>query len=564
MNRIRILSEEVACQIAAGEVVERPASVVRELLDNSIDADANRILVRIEKGGKKLIKISDNGIGMSRDDLLLCVERHATSKIRIAGDLDQVKTLGFRGEALSSIAAVSRMQIISRTKDQLGGYRFKLNGSKLISIEETGAPIGTTVEIKDLFFNIPARRKFLRAIKTEADHIIDVISRLAIPFSGIDFKLYDQKKMLLNFPASDNPTLRLSTIMGSTVAGVLIHCQNKLDGLSITAYLAPWEFDRGRGDRIFVYVNGRNIRDRIITRAVIDGYGQRLMKGRYPQVAIFLEIDPSTVDVNIHPTKQEIRFHNTNMVFQAIVNTIDNALKQSASFPDEPAIDFSSFVSEPVADYISTSKDIFFDKEPESWHALEIHRTIPKIIGQLGNGYILCQVKEGLLIIDQHAAHERIIYEQLKKRINEGKLEVQNFLIPHRLELTLKEAEIVLAKKEEFAHFGIELDHFGGNTFLLRSLPTLLTNIKPDKFLPEVIMELEKKDLSAELLLERVLSVMACHNAIRSGISLTKEESEKMLSQLQKLELFTNCPHGRPVLKYITYYEIEKMFKRVL
>ena len=326
MNVIRILPEKVATQIAAGEVIERPASVVRELLDNSIDAGSDTILIKIERGGKGLIRVRDNGVGMSRDDLLLSLERHATSKIKSASDLFSIETFGFRGEALPSMASVSRMEITSRPREQLVGYRVKIDGGKLKSIDETGSPAGTIVEVRDLFFNTPVRKKFLRAEKTETDHIVDVLSKIALPFLHIDFRLDDGEKTLLSLPISESDLNRLAILMGRNVAGSMEYLDQQLNELKIKAYLASPDLSRSRGDRIFVYVNYRSVRDRLITRAVIEGYGQRLMKGRYPQAAIFIEMPPALVDINVHPTKQEIRFRDGRHVYQSIVSAIESVL----------------------------------------------------------------------------------------------------------------------------------------------------------------------------------------------------------------------------------------------
>ena len=304
MNAIRILPEKVASQIAAGEVIERPASVVRELIDNSIDAKADRISIKIERGGKGLIKVSDNGIGMSRDDLLLCLERHATSKIKTASDLSSITSFGFRGEAIPSMAAVSRLEITSLPDRALLGNRVTISGGKLLSIEEVGAPQGTIVEVKNLFFNIPARRKFLKTPRTEMNHIVDTVLRAAMPFKEISFRLEEGEKEILHLPASPNPRLRLSHLMDRTAGQSVLSGENRRKDLHITVHAAPAEFARKRADRLFVYVNGRNIKDRFVTKAIIEGYGQRLMKGRYPQALVFINIDPSQIDVNVHPAKQ--------------------------------------------------------------------------------------------------------------------------------------------------------------------------------------------------------------------------------------------------------------------
>ncbi len=562
MNNVRILPEKVAAQIAAGEVVDRPSSVVRELIDNTLDAGADRIVIRIGNGGKGLIKVSDNGVGMSRDDLLLSVERHATSKIEKVSDLFSVKSFGFRGEALASIASSSRMQIISRPQDQLTGHKLEIAGGKLIGIEETGSPAGTIVEVKDLFFNMPVRREFLRAPRTETDHIIDVLSRAALPFPGIHFRLDDAGKTIMNLPASDQQLFRLSTLMGQKVAESMIETQTRNHELTIKAYLALSDLSRTRGDRLFVYVNGRNVRDRFVTRAILEGYGHRLMKGRYPQVAVFIEIAPSKVDVNIHPTKQEVRFRNSRAIYRAMVSTIENALSQ----PPRNSLDQGAapaFISEPLRSYSKTAQSGTIPGKGEEPNQ-SMPATDPQIIGQLGNTYILCQVKDGLLMIDQHAAHERIVYENLKKKFDSSQIEAQTLLVPPKLELALKEKRIALTKRSELSRLGIELDHFGGDTFLLTSVPAVLRNVRWDSFLSELIAELEYGNLDDDAFLDRVLTVMACHSAIRAGHRMTHEEIAHLLSQLEQTDLPTNCPHGRPISKHFTYHEIEKMFKRVV
>jgi len=585
MSEIRILPENVASQIAAGEVVDRPASVVRELIDNSIDAGAVRITIRIEKGGKGLIRVSDNGMGMSRDDLLLCIERHATSKIETASDLYSVKSLGFRGEAIPSIASVSRMQITSRPRDQLEGHRLKISGGKLTAIEETGAPAGTVVEAKDIFFNMPARRKFLRSPRTETDHIIDTLSRAVLPYPTINFKLEDSGKTIMNFPSSNQVLPRLSSLMGRKVAEAMEEAEENNQGMSIHAFLAPPELSRTRGDRLFVYVNGRNIRDRLITRAVAEGYGQRLMKGRYPQVALFMELDPSNVDVNVHPTKQEVRFHNSRTVFQAIASTIEKALSKSSHpffsqviHQDENLIkdnraDSFTFVSKPAPGYSSKGRttrspstaEVHEQLTPwEPMHERSMVKEGPEVIGQLGNTYILCQGKDGLVMVDQHAAHERVVYENLKKGFDVSHMEVQSLLLPHELELSAKETRIALKNGHHLSRIGIELEHFGGNTFLLRSHPAILKNPQWDSFFSELFAGLEKGEPEDESILDTLLTVMACHGAVRSGDHMTHEEMVHLLTQLEEMDLPTNCPHGRPVFKHFTYYEIEKMFKRVV
>jgi len=574
MGNIRILPEKVANQIAAGEVIERPASVVRELLDNSIDAGADRLNIQIEEGGKRLIRLRDNGSGMDKDDMLLALERHATSKITTVSDLFSIKTLGFRGEALPSICSVSRIEITSRPADRLTGYRLKASGGEMKSIDETGAPAGTTVEVRDIYFNTPARRKFLRADRTETGHIIDTLSRIILPFTNIHLRLDDAGKTLLNLPASENELNRLSVLFGRDVAVSLIDTYRERNGVKIRAYLAPPDFSRSRSDRIYIYINNRNIRDKLVTRSVMEGYGQRLMKGRYPQVVVFLDIDPTLVDINVHPAKQEVRFHQSRMVYQALSSTIERALTdQFKSFSYEghkrpEVIEDKVFsqvkVSEPAWEYSvvdekgSTDPEIKVQQKP-------LLKKIPQIIGQLKDTYLLFQSEDGLLLVDQHAAHERILYERLKKNYFSSGIESQAFLIPMSLELSLKEGRILIEKIDQMSALGFELEHFGGNTFLVRSVPSVLANVELESFLLDLIPVLEEEEhLTSEKAMDRLITVMACHGAIRAGQRMSHREMELLLEQLEEMDLPTNCPHGRPIFRKFSYYEIEKMFKRVV
>ncbi len=571
MGLIRILSEKVASQIAAGEVVERPASVVRELIDNSIDSGASRILIKIENGGRNLIRVADNGAGMDRDDLLLCAERHATSKINELSDLFSVRTLGFRGEAIPSIAAVSRMAITSRTPDQLAGFRLKLQGGKIKEIEETGAPLGTTVEVRDLFFNTPARKKFLRSAPTETDHVVDTLSRIALPFTKLSFRLDDRDKILLSLPSVDSDVSRLSALFGHEVAGSMIPMMREIQGLRLSGYLSPPEWDRARGDHLFMYVNRRSVRERLLTHAVIEGYGSRLMKGRYPYAVIFIEIDPALVDVNVHPAKQEVRFHQNRLVHEAVKTVVEEILRQKAaalfrvpSSASEGAMERVGRIEEPIGEYASTPAEVTISREPEPQVQLMIKES-PVVLGQLKETYILCETKEGLLLVDQHAAHERRVFEKLKKSYDSAALECQPFLIPPTVEFSPSESRTILKKMEELSQLGITLEHFGGSTFMVRSVPNILVDVHWESFLREILPLLEEQGaVKGDQVVESLLSLMACHGAIRAGQRLSKEEMIALVEQLDEVEVPTNCPHGRPVFKRLSYYEIEKMFRRIV
>ncbi|MCG6878783.1 MAG: DNA mismatch repair endonuclease MutL [Deltaproteobacteria bacterium] len=573
MNAIRILPEKVASQIAAGEVIERPASVVRELIDNSIDANADRISVKIERGGKSLIKVSDNGTGMGRDDLLLCLERHATSKIKTASDLSRVTSFGFRGEAIPSMAAVSRLEITSLPDKALLGNRVTISGGKLLSIEEVGAPQGTIVEVKNLFFNIPARRKFLKTPRTEMNHIMDTVLRAAMPFSKISFCLEEGEREILHLPASPNPRLRLSHLMDRAAGESVLSGENGRKDLHIAVHAAPAEFARKRADRLFVYVNGRNIKDRFVTKAIIEGYGQRLMKGRYPQALVFINIDPAQIDINVHPSKQEIKFQNGQQVFRAVAAVFHQTLRpatHSFSKGPKPFTNLKSgevtqtepSIFESVETYVSP---IVREPRPSPIKAPSKDFKAPEIIGQLGNMYLLCQMDDGLLLVDQHAAHERIVYETLQKSLRSAKIEIQNLLLPYEMEFSLKEKGILLEKGHVLAQLGIELDHFGGNTFLLRAVPALLKDANWQALISEFISKLDEGvPLEGTHLTDEAIKIMACHGAIRAGQHLTPPEMVDLMRQLSEMDLPTNCPHGRPIFKSFTYFELNKLFKRIV
>jgi len=581
MSVIRILPEKVATQIAAGEVIERPASVVRELVDNSIDAGARKIAIAIEEGGKGLIRVADDGSGMSRDDLLLCLERHATSKIGSVPDLFCIKTLGFRGEALPSISAVSRMMIVSRRPEELIGYRLEVAGGKIKALEETGAPAGTTVEMRDLFYNTPARKKFLRSPATETDHILDGVARIGLPFVSIHFRLDQGDKTLLSLPAAQDEITRLSALFGREVAGAMIESVHEKGTLRIRSYVAPPEMNRSRGDRMFVYVNRRNVKDRLLTHAVMEGYGQRLMKGRYPQTVLFIDMDPSLVDVNVHPTKQEVRFRDAREVHDRLASVIDKALgerpyavpaarAEPGGIPWEPGRTLFG-VAETSGGYgwEKAAPDFTALEEPDRGESesprTELLGERIEIIGQLKGTYILCQTEDGFLMVDQHAAHERVVYENLKRSAAEGRTEVQPFLIPPRLEFPPREARVVARHRDQLGRLGIDIEPFGGSTFLIRSVPAIMVHADWMAFMRELSPMLERDaDLSREGVLDGLLTVMACHGAIRAGARLSQDEMRHLVAQLNAAQLPTHCPHGRPVFKKFSFYEIEKMFKRVV
>ena len=575
MNVIRILPEEVACQIAAGEVVDRPASMVRELVDNSLDAGADRISIRMEGGGRKLIRVADNGGGMSRDDLLLSIERHATSKIRSAADLFSIESLGFRGEALPSIAAVSRVTMVSRARGELSGHRLSISGGRLNRIEETGTPEGTTVEVRDLFYNLPARRKFLRAARTETGHVTDTVIRMLPSFPEVFFRLQDGDREVISAPPSSDIVQRLVSLMGRRTAEALLQVEERLEGLTVRACLAPGEFARSRADRLFVYVNRRYVRDRLLTRALMEGYGGRLMKGTYPQSVLFIELDPGLVDVNVHPTKQEIRFHDGNAVYRAVVSAVSHGLGSSFHpvsdrvFPGsggKPSFSQAGEVSEPGWEYRAEKDGVPAPlpaprSEPPEQTSFS---SGPRVLGCLADTYLVCETSEGMLVIDQHAAHERILYEELSRGVRNADIQVQKLLLPLQFELSAAEERILTDKGHVLRKLGIDLEHFGGNTFLLRTVPSMLHQADWERFISELIASLDDEGFDEGKIFEGAVTVMACHGAIRGGKRITDAEISALFSQLKDTDIPGNCPHGRPVFRILTFREIEKMFKRVL
>lgn len=574
MGVIRVLQEKVVSQIAAGEVIERPASVVRELMDNSIDAGARKVHIMVERGGKRLVKVTDDGTGMDRDDLLLSVERHATSKISAVEDLFSIRSLGFRGEAIPSIGAVSRMEVTTRPHDHLIGHRMKVAGGRVKFVEEAGCPAGTAVEVRDLFFNMPVRKKFLKGDRTETDHIADAFLRIGLPHLEIHFRLDEEQRTILNLPRSTSQLNRLSPVFGREAVASMAEVSRESGECAFRMYLADPDFARARTDRILFYVNGRYVRDRLLLHAVMEGYGQRLMRGRYPQAVVFLDVNPTMVDVNVHPTKQEIRLQQAHLIHEALVAFVRSALGSKAyPVPDSDEAIFEGTImhvgpepssSEPPGEYLSEAKEVSAPGAARVREPMLFEGDL-RILGQLRDTYILCETGEGLLLVDQHAAHERILYEVLKRGHSSSRMESQVFLIPQRLEFSVKDARAIMVRLEGLRHLGMDIEPFGGTTFLLRSVPSLLHRVRWERMFSDLMPLLEEGgDLSTQTVLDGFLTIMACHGAVRAGQHLSREEMEQLMKQLFETGLPTNCPHGRPTFRKLSFEELERMFKRVV
>lgn len=591
MTRVSILPEDIANKIAAGEVVERPASVVKELVENSIDARSTRISVSILKAGKKEIRVTDNGTGMTRDDALLAFERHATSKIHRTEDLDSIVTLGFRGEALPSIASVSRVKMITRTKDSDAGVQIIIHGGMLKDVREVGAPPGTTIIVRDLFYNTPARRKFLRTDKTEMNHISEQIVRLALAQPGIHFQLAHQGKILYDFTATRDSFTRASQVFGTRLITAGQEFSHESGSVKITGFVAPPETNRSTSHNIYTFVNNRFVRDNLLNRTILKAYGGLLPKDRYPMAYIMITLPPQEVDVNVHPTKSEVRFRNVTEVLTALHQGISGALeklqkkgwdrplavlngesKRDQSWREAP----SRYMSGDVAAYF----DIQAGRPPEKEKGAYEPGRVPvagstseakgvfsslEVIGQLGDSYILCGAPDGLVIIDQHAAHERIIYDSLLKKSSDEPLMSQLLLNPQPLDLLPGEAGMLSEILEHLRAVGFQLEPFGGNTYVIKAIPACTEGDDPVKLVHDLLSEAlsggwikkEKGEIGIKL-----RQSMACKAAVKANSKLTKEEIISLLKKLDRTQNPTTCPHGRPLWWKITNEEIAKFFKR--
>jgi DNA mismatch repair protein MutL len=605
LKPIRKLPEIIANKIAAGEVIERPVSVVKELLENSIDAESTRIRIDIEKGGTELIRLSDNGFGMHKKNALLALERHATSKIENDEDLFSIKTLGFRGEALPSIAAISKMTMVTRPKSSELATEIQVEGGNVISVNDAGAPQGTYISVNDLFFNTPARKKYLKSIRTETAHIIDYIAMVAVGLPHIHFKLFHNGKAIKNWSQVKDLSNRIADVMGDDLYQKLYPVQYKNDHVSISGYVASPETTRKSLSTV-IFVNGRAVKDRLINHAIFEGYRGRILKGQHPVAVLFLEIPFEDVDVNVHPAKHNVRFVHQGSIHQAVVKAIQNGLTQTRHTPwqshpekyvsppispvnendhPNPINDDSpqSFITPtPKADKVNEyqapplfpNKKLINDhqsplceSEQHMFHNPIVEKIIYsncRIIGQFHKTYIICENNDSLYMIDQHAAHERIVYERFKKALFSRNLPVQRLLIPETIELTYQQSSVFSEIIPELKKIGIDIEHFGGNTFVIQSVPDILTGKDINSLFVDMAQSLPdiKNTAPIEQAIEDCLMLMACHSAIRSGQLLSEKEIQELLKELDLCENPSQCPHGRPTCIQWNVSNIEKKFKR--
>ena len=597
MGRIARLPEDLANQIAAGEVIERPASVVKELVENAIDAGATRIAIVVEYGGKKVIRVEDDGFGMDPADARLCLERHATSKIRRADDLGAIMTLGFRGEALPSIASVSHFRLRTRLRGTPSGTEIRVNGGAIEAVVEAGCPEGTLIEVTDIFYNLPARRKFLKSDAAESAQVSKMVTQLALCYPEVGFTLTSAGRKSMQYPPVTNVEDRLYQIYGDRPD--LIEVRREGGGLAVHGFVAALtETGPTRGPQN-VFVNRRVVKDRTIAHAILDAYSVASNRERSPEVHLFLEMPPDRVDVNVHPTKAEVRFREQSQVHEVVKRAVGDALGRGAVpelqlRPSDllPGRPMTPAIPGVLSGGVYTSRWIPSDgvsglaglkPGPSSHFPQQVGSDLPETgagqsdpaaatirpmipLGQFRDTFIVAIDDEGICIIDQHVAHERVLFERIMERMTRGVLESQRLLVPMVLELASAERDALLLRARELATFGFEVEEFGGDTTLkLTALPALLPRDACETALRALAQDLEGLDRGLEIqeALKRIAATTACHAAVKANYPLTAEKMRHILEELRATAYSTVCPHGRPVMLRLTRREIEKNFERI-
>jgi len=607
-KRIHQMPHQLINQIAAGEVVERPSSVIKELLENSLDANADKIEVDVEQGGIKLIRISDNGTGIHKDDMALALSRHATSKIRSLDDLEHVNSLGFRGEAVPSIASISRLLITSATEGQDGWQVIGDGSEKEIEQKPAAHKQGTTIEVRDLFFNVPARRKFLKTEKTEFKHLDDVIKRIALSRFDISLSLSHNRKQIRQFRAATDQAgqeRRVAEICGKSFIEQSVYIEHEAPGinggLKIWGWIALPTFSRSQADLQYFYVNGRMVKDRVVTHAVRQAYQDVLYHGRHPAYILFFELDPVLVDVNAHPTKSEVRFRESRTVHDFLYRSIHDAIAKikpensdlgstfsqpgfnanspSAFTQSEPTgnmgfsggytpqqSNMSLAVEEQIAAYSQLAStqaraEISVQESTEEGNA---YPPLGFAKAQIHGIFILAENRDGLVIVDMHAAHERITYERLKQAYDGEGISSQPLLVPIDIEVSEKEADFVEAELPFFKEIGLEVDRSGPQTVRIRQIPVLLNKTNAEALLRDVLSDFSVHGRSDRIknMMNEVLGTMACHGSIRANRQLTIPEMNALLRDMEKTERSGQCNHGRPTWVQMNVSQIDKLFMR--
>ncbi len=593
-GRVRVLPPEIANQIAAGEVIERPAAVVKELVENAIDAGARRIDVTIEEAGLALIAVTDDGEGMSAADAECAFSRHATSKVSCAEDLFRIVTLGFRGEALASIAAVSTTTLTTRRAQDLAGTRVVVRAGAIQEVREAGTPPGTRVEVADLFGNTPARRKFLKAPATEVGHVTELVTRIALAFPEIGFSVRHGSRRLLELAATGEPRERVTQVFGRQRAEGLLDLGARTAAGGVHGWLTGSHLSFPTARQIYTFVNRRYVRDKLVSHALVAGYSTLLMHGRYPAAVVFLELAPDEVDVNVHPAKSEVRFRRGGAVHELLSRAVQERLRQQAPRPEtagaspaptawqmpmtlKPMAAPPGPVAPPSTDVIrlrplvplatgTAAPEPPLEPPPTSAEppAAEGFFSNMKVIGQAFEGYLVCQRGDALVLIDQHAAHERVAFERLRRAYGAGGVAQQRLLVPTVVDLGPREAALLADRIEELHALGFEVEPFGGGSFAVRAVPALLGDADPAVLLGDLVDECVENGGSRRLsdAAEAVLARLACHSVVRVGQSLGPDQIRALLAAMDSIPFSGNCPHGRPAYVTLTRGELERLFKR--
>ncbi len=603
---IHILPEQVASQIAAGEVVERPASAVKELIENSIDAGARNLAIEIERGGLGLISVTDDGCGMSREDAILSLRRHATSKISSAADLIAIRTLGFRGEALASIASVAKLKLLTRQAADAHGIELAVAGGEIDDERACGMAAGTRIEVRELFFNTPARLKFMKTVPTEQGAIAEVVQRLALANHSISFGLAAEGRQLFSFPRATSALERVRQTFGGKLATQMLQFSLARPGLSVGGLATMSQESFATPRMVFPFVNGRAVRDKLIARAVSQAYQTLMPRGRHPAVVLFLELKPDDVDVNVHPMKTEVRFKNASAVFEVVYHALRDRLAnqteavagtENAVLMVVPGRDHQASITNPTS--ASASAQIAPSERPlrlvadnptaairaeqrplnlgfqrpaevaNSGAASIREASVPmystlKILGQIFAGYIALEGEEGLLLVDQHAAHERVTFEKLRAEMRTGGIRTQAMLTAGTIELNPSRAAHIEAALPELRAMGFDLEPFGPSTLLLKGTPAVFGAEGGAKLLSDMLDSMGENGFraSGEGALEEWLKQLACHGSVRVGRALEEREIRELLADLDRTQFKTNCPHGRPVHINFARGQIERMFRR--
>jgi DNA mismatch repair protein MutL len=615
MNRIRLLSEQVANQIAAGEVVERPASVVKELVENALDAQATRLTIEIQAGGRSLIRVTDDGLGMSRDDALLCLERHATSKIQKAEDLASIATLGFRGEALPSIASVSRFSLTTRERgsESPEGTQIIVNGGKIASVRACGSAPGASIEVRQLFFNLPARRKFLRGEETETAHIRHYLTLAALACPSVAFEFIKDGRPVWQFPSVNTNDKfaalgeRLRALTGGAEKLLAVDFSMELPALAeeeeteappdAPSRFSVWGFTGAPGvarasrEDQHLFVNRRPVENRGLNFALLEGYHTALMKGRYPVCCLFIEVNPAEVDVNIHPSKREVKFHREKAVRQWVAQAVRETLLRfhtptkvaavprppSPTVAPPPAATPSVLVQMPdlpklyqpprsAPPSVAVSPPVpAAVPSPALAHASALLQVPLRLVGVIGRLYVVLESDRGLVLLDQHAAHERILFEQMLRRLeNNSVAPSQRLLLPETVELPARDAQFLREQLPVLARLGVGLSEFGERTFLLDALPPFVKGSQPRRFILELVDALKAagQGVNALRLGEHVIAKTVCRHAVKANDLLAGAEVENLIEDLRHCAMPYTCPHGRPTLIEMNFRELEKKFGR--